>query len=69
MVSFHTAGDWISSAICLGGALIYIFAYKLNGKTLDDIQRVLTRRYMDKVINKAVTEGDIQQDLDLLKKA
>ena len=68
-ITSMTALYWISSAICLGGALIYIFAYKLNGKTLDDIQRVLTRRYMDKVIDKAVTEGDIQQDLDLLKKA
>lgn len=59
---------WGITFLCLIGGLIYIFAYKLNGSVLDDIQRTLTRRYMDKVVAKAVTE-EVSKDLELLNKA
>ena len=58
---------WGSSALCILGACIYIFFYKLNGEKLDEVQRVLTRRYMDRLVKKSVSEGDVKDDLELLK--
>ncbi len=39
---------WAVTLLCLVGAAIYIFVYKLNGSTLDRIQSILTQRYHDK---------------------
>lgn len=58
---------WGITFLCLIGGAIYIFAYKLNGSVLDDIQRTLTRRYMDKVVANAVAK-DVKDDLEALKK-
>ena len=60
---------WGSSLLCLVGAAIYIFFYKLNGDKLDEVQRVLTRRYMDRLVKDSVSTGDIKEDLALLKQS
>ena len=60
---------WGSSVLCLVGAAIYIFFYKLNGDKLDEVQRVLTRRYMDRLVKDSVSTGDIKEDLALLKQS
>lgn len=56
---------WGTTILCLIGGLIYVFAYRLNGSTLDDIQRTLTRRYMDKVVAQARTKN-VAEDLEVL---
>ena len=56
---------WGTTILCLIGGLIYVFAYRLNGSVLDDIQRTLTRRYMDKVVAQARTKN-VAEDLEVL---
>ena len=57
--------DWLvyiytgSTILCLFGLAIYLTLYHLNGETLDKVQRALTRRYVDQVVDKAVEEGPI----------
>lgn len=56
-----------ASVLCVVGMVIYLCFYKLNGDILDTVQRTLTRRYMDKIVNKAV-QKDVKDDLAVLNK-
>ena len=65
-ISSLTFMYWGSTLLCLVGFLIYIFFYRLNGDVLDDVQRTLTRRSMDKVVEKAKSEGSFAKDKEAL---
>lgn len=53
---------WGSAVLCVAGLLIYTFFYKLNGQQLDIVQQELTRRYMEKLVEKARSEGSVEAD-------
>ena len=59
---------WGVSVLCLVGCFIYLVKYRLNGSVLDDIQRTLTRRYVDSIVSKAV-EKDPAEDKAALERA
>lgn len=58
---------WGSAVLCVAGLLIYMFFYKLNGHQLDVVQQELTRRYMEKLVEKARAEGDVEADKAAMK--